>query len=160
MSTLTLTHPPFSLCAPLSGEGIASRVSYAGQIELNIAGHVPGACRSSGQALFYCSEPSGSLGAAVRVTRWPCGPFGWSVSGSCWWQGDAQQARRSCQPDPGSGLPCRSPTPGVAASCTNPAASILTNPLVAARNRPRSCVSRMALAGTSSGKVACAFPPG
>ena len=31
--------------------------SNSGQIELNIAGHVPGACREFDQALFYCSEP-------------------------------------------------------------------------------------------------------
>ena len=40
------------------------REAYAGQIELNIAGHVPGACRTRDEALFYCSE-----GHFVRGSR-------------------------------------------------------------------------------------------
>ena len=55
------------------------RASNVGQIELNIAGHVPGACRVCVEALFYCSG-----GHSVRGSRQsnPVAVWadGWSVS--------------------------------------------------------------------------------
>lgn len=67
--------PPSNYVRPQSGVGTASRDSLTGQIELNIAGHVPEPGASCARAFSIAAIPLGTLGAAVKVTRWPCGPW-------------------------------------------------------------------------------------